>query len=92
MKQGIVALAVGAIALLTGCAGSNQEASRLQGRAEATATIDRKDIAFGDALTLTLEVRSDPAFEIELPRTTEVDGFRLIDSGSTRSRDRREAR
>ena len=85
MRRGIVALGVGAIALLAGCARSNEEASRLQGRAEATATIDRKEVAFGDDLTLTLEVRSDPAFEIELPRTTEVDGFRLIDSGSTRS-------
>ena len=64
---------------------SNQEASRLQGRAEATASIDREEVAFGDDLTLTLEVRSDPALEIELPRTTEFDGFRLIDSGSTRT-------
>ncbi len=74
-----------AIALVGGCAQSNQEASRLQGRAEATASIDRKEVAFGDDLTLTLEVRSDPALEIELPRTTEFDGFRLIDSGSTRT-------
>jgi hypothetical protein len=85
VRRGIVALAVAAIALLAGCAESHEEASRLQSRAEATATVDRKDIAFGDDLTLTLEVRSDPTFEIELPRTSEFDGFRLIDSGSTDS-------
>ncbi len=64
------------VALLVGCGQERRGGeAALQGRAEATATIDREDVAFGDDLTLTLEVRSDPAFEIELPRTTEVDGL-----------------
>jgi hypothetical protein len=79
---GVAALAIG---ILAGCGQGREEASELQGRVEATASIDREEIAFGDDLTLTVEVRADPAFEIDLPRRTEFDGFRLIDSGSTRS-------
>jgi hypothetical protein len=74
-----------AIALFLACGEAKQAAGSLQGRAEANASIDREQVAFGDEFTLTVEVRSDPTFEIEVPRTTEFDGFRFLDSGSTHS-------
>jgi hypothetical protein len=74
-----------AIALFGGCAQNQEEAKRLRGAAEAIASVDREEVAFGDDLTLTVEVRADPALEIDLPRTTEFDGFRFLDSGSTRT-------
>jgi hypothetical protein len=75
----------GVLVLAGGCDRVTDEAEKLKGIAEVRATIDREEVAFGDDLTLTVETRSDPALEIDLPRVTDFDGFRLIDSGSTRS-------
>jgi hypothetical protein len=76
---------LGLLALLAGCARENQEAGALQGRAVASAAIDREQVAFGDDLTLTLEVRSDPSLEVELPHVGEIEGFRVLDAGTTRA-------
>jgi hypothetical protein len=74
-----------AIALLVACGDAEEGMGSLAGRAEATASIDAERVAFGDEFTLTVEVRSDPTFEIDVPRVTEIAGFRFLDSGSTRS-------
>jgi hypothetical protein len=74
-----------ALAWLAGCGGAKQVTSPLAGRAEASASFDRADVAFGDDLTLTIEARSDPALEVELPQVRELAGFRVVDSGTARS-------
>ena len=73
------------VALLLACGETEKSAGSLEGRAAATASIDSEQVAFGDEFTLTVEVRSDPTFEIDVPRVTEIAGFRFLDSGSTRS-------
>ena len=81
-----VAAAVAAMfALLVACGEQKERVAPIEGRAEATASIDSEQVAFGDEFTLTIEVRSDPALEIDVPRVTEIAGFRFLDSGSTRS-------
>jgi hypothetical protein len=76
------------VALLVACGEAEEGTGSLAGRAEATASIDSEQVAFGDEFTLTVEVRSDPTFEIDVPRVTEIAGFRFLDSGSTRSEER----
>jgi len=78
----IAAIVAGALA---GCDRAERGAGTMAGRAEATATLDAKEVAFGDELTLTIEARADPALEVELPAVTEIPGFRVIDTGTTSS-------
>jgi hypothetical protein len=68
-------------AAVLGCAGapSNRE---LADDVEATASVDRSELGFGDDLTLTIEVRFDPGREIELPHPGTFDGFRTVDQGT----------
>ena len=71
-------------ALVAACAGAPDAAHQLTGRAEATSRVDRNDVAFGDDVTLTVEVRSDPALDVELPQPSAFDGFRTVDQRTLR--------
>jgi hypothetical protein len=72
-----------ALAVLGGCTGERAVSSELAGRVEAAASVDRSDVAFGDELTLTLEVRADPALALELPHVGAFEGFRTVDQGQS---------
>lgn len=72
------------LAAATACERPSEESPPLPGRAEMSATVDRAGVAFGDDLTLTLVVESDPSLEVELPHVAELEGFRILDAGTTR--------
>ncbi|HVR30361.1 MAG TPA: BatD family protein [Thermoanaerobaculia bacterium] len=73
--------AVLATGLLAACFGAPDAGRGIQGPVDAIAAVDRADVAFGDDLTLTLEVRSDPELQLELDHPASFDGFRMVDQG-----------
>jgi hypothetical protein len=79
---------VALLALVCSCHGESEEAGSLRGRAVAKASVDVEDVAFGDDIIFALEVRSDPVLEVELPHPAELEGFRIVDAGTSRSEQR----
>ena len=74
-------------AWLASCAGVPEAALEMVEGVAATARVDRAEISYGDDLTLTLEVRSDPGQEVEVPRAASFEGFRTLDQGTLRDED-----
>ena len=58
------------------------ESDEIRDPVEVRAMVDRAVATTGDLLTYSIEVKADPAFEVEIPETgAEIAGFRIVDVG-----------